>query len=114
MLVSMQSEDELAETVDKDLRKILINPNAKGSRVLGVRVWPKAIPQFLVGHFDQLDAAKAGLANAGLKGLFLGGNYVSGVALGRRAGPKGGQEGPSPRAPCQKSKINGYKGLYRL
>ena len=79
----MQSEDELAETVDKDLRKILINPNAKGSRVLGVRVWPKAIPQFLVGHFDLLDATKAALANAGLKGLFLGGNYVSGVALGR-------------------------------
>nr|ABD52324.1 plastid protoporphyrinogen oxidase [Amaranthus tuberculatus] len=81
--ILQKSEDELAETVDKDLRKILINPNAKGSRVLGVRVWPKAIPQFLVGHFDVLDAAKAGLANAGQKGLFLGGNYVSGVALGR-------------------------------
>lgn len=50
---------------------------------MGVRVWPQAIPQFLIGHFDLLDAAKAALTDGGHKGLFLGGNYVSGVALGR-------------------------------
>lgn len=50
---------------------------------LAVRVWPQAIPQFLVGHLDLLDAAKAGLSKNGLQGLFLGGNYVTGVALGR-------------------------------
>lgn len=65
------------------MRKILIEPNAKEPHALGVRVWPQAIPQFLIGHFDVLDAAKAALSNTGLKGLYLGGNYVSGVALGR-------------------------------
>lgn len=69
--------------MDRDLRKMLINPNAKDPLVLGVRVWPQAIPQFLVGHLDILDAAKNALSNSGFQGLFLGGNYVSGVALGR-------------------------------
>lgn len=51
--------------------------------MLGVRVWPQAIPQFLIGHFDLLDAAKAALRDTGSQGMFLGGNYASGVALGR-------------------------------
>lgn len=78
-----KADSELVEAVDRDLRKILINPNAKDPRVLGVRVWPQAIPQFLIGHLDLLDVAKASLKNTGFEGLFLGGNYVSGVALGR-------------------------------
>ncbi|KAI9082492.1 hypothetical protein K1719_035361 [Acacia pycnantha] len=78
-----KTDDVLVEAVDRDLRKILINPNAKDPHVLGVRLWPQAIPQFLVGHFDLLDAANAALKNTGHEGLFLGGNYVSGVALGR-------------------------------
>lgn len=71
------------EAVDRDLRKMLISPNAKDPLVLGVKVWPQAIPQFLIGHLDLLDAAKAGLRDGGNQGVFLGGNYVSGVALGR-------------------------------
>lgn len=71
------------ESVDRDLRKMLINSNAPDPLVLGVRVWPQAIPQFLVGHLDVLDNARTALSNGGFKGLFLGGNYVSGVALGR-------------------------------
>ncbi|PON43244.1 Protoporphyrinogen oxidase [Parasponia andersonii] len=78
-----KTEGELVEAVDRDLRKILINPNAKDPVALGVRVWPQAIPQFLIGHLDILDAAKSALRDSGLRGLFLGGNYVSGVALGR-------------------------------
>ncbi|XP_044493256.1 protoporphyrinogen oxidase 1, chloroplastic [Mangifera indica] len=78
-----KTESELVEAVDRDLRKMLINPNAKDPVVLGVRVWPQAIPQFMVGHFDHLDAAKASLRDNGFQGLFLGGNYVAGVALGR-------------------------------
>ncbi|KAA8542983.1 hypothetical protein F0562_021522 [Nyssa sinensis] len=76
-------ESQLVEAVDRDLRKILINSNAEDPVVLGVRVWPQAIPQFLIGHFDILDTAKVALSNGGFEGLFLGGNYVSGVALGR-------------------------------
>lgn len=79
----MQTDGDLVEAVDRDLRKMLINPTAKEPIVLGVRVWPQAIPQFLVGHLDHLEAAKSSLHRGGFEGLFLGGNYVAGVALGR-------------------------------
>ncbi|XP_027365120.1 protoporphyrinogen oxidase 1, chloroplastic isoform X1 [Abrus precatorius] len=78
-----KTDGELVEAVDRDLRKILIKPNALDPYVLGVRLWPQAIPQFLIGHLDLLDVAKASLKNTGFEGLFLGGNYVAGVALGR-------------------------------
>ncbi|KFK30747.1 hypothetical protein AALP_AA6G021700 [Arabis alpina] len=78
-----KSEGELVEAVDRDLRKMLIKPNSTDPLKLGVRVWPQAIPQFLVGHFDLLDTAKSSLTSSGHEGLFLGGNYVAGVALGR-------------------------------
>lgn len=81
--VVCQTESQLVEAVDHDLRKMLINLNAEDPLVLGVKVWPQAIPQFLVGHFDILEAAKAALSNGGFNGLYLAGNYVSGVALGR-------------------------------
>ncbi|XP_006644079.2 protoporphyrinogen oxidase, chloroplastic [Oryza brachyantha] len=78
-----KTESELVEAVDRDLRKMLINPRAVDPLVLGVRVWPRAIPQFLIGHLDHLEAAKSALGRGGYDGLFLGGNYVAGVALGR-------------------------------
>ncbi|WOL10509.1 protoporphyrinogen oxidase, chloroplastic [Canna indica] len=78
-----KTESELVEAVDRDLRKMLINSNAEDPVVLGVRVWPQAIPQFLVGHLDHLEAARVALSRGGFEGLFLGGNYVAGVALGR-------------------------------
>jgi oxygen-dependent protoporphyrinogen oxidase len=78
-----QSEDELVAQVDKDLRAMLIKPDAPPAKKLGVRVWPQAIPQFNVGHLDELAAARRGLADRGWSGAFLGGNYVVGVALGR-------------------------------
>lgn len=83
MFCLWQTDSELVEAVDRDLRKILINPKAQDPFVLGVRLWPQAIPQFLIGHLDLLDVAKSSLSNTGFEGLFLGGNYVSGVALGR-------------------------------
>ena len=51
--------------------------------VVGVRTWAKAIPQFNVGHGDKLEKARTALDDAGLDGIRLGGNYVSGVALGK-------------------------------
>ncbi|KAK4738072.1 hypothetical protein R3W88_001769 [Solanum pinnatisectum] len=78
-----KTEGQLVEAVDRDLRKMLIKPKAQDPFVTGVRVWPQAIPQFLVGHLDTLSTAKAALSDNGIDGLFLGGNYVSGVALGR-------------------------------
>ncbi|GBG00321.1 protoporphyrinogen oxidase chloroplastic [Raphidocelis subcapitata] len=75
--------EQLAAQVDKDLRTMLLKPDAPQPRIVGVRVWPRAIPQFNVGHLDVLDTAKKGLSSAGLEGVLLGGNYVSGVALGK-------------------------------
>lgn len=62
---------------------MLINRNAEEPLVLGVRIWPQAIPQFVIGHLDRLESARSALNKEGLKGIFLGGNYVAGVALGR-------------------------------
>lgn len=81
--ITSKTESQLVESVDRDLRKMLIKSNAADPLVLGVRVWPQAIPQFLLGHLDVLDNARIALSNGGFKGLFLGGNYASGVALGR-------------------------------
>ncbi|KAK3022700.1 hypothetical protein RJ639_047616 [Escallonia herrerae] len=78
-----KTKSQLVEAVDRDLRKMLINPNANDPLALGVRVWPQAIPQFLIGHLDILNATKIALSDGGIQGMFLGGNYVSGVALGR-------------------------------
>ena len=36
--------------VDKDLKEMLVSPDAPPPKVVGLRIWPKAIPQFNVGH----------------------------------------------------------------
>jgi oxygen-dependent protoporphyrinogen oxidase len=62
------------QQVDKDVRKMLLKPDAPPPRIVGVRVWPRAIPQFNVGHLDQLDKAKqvgAGLGT-GLAAVGIG------------------------------------------
>lgn len=78
-----QTQEQLVAQVDKDLREMLINPDAPTPTTVGVRVWPRAIPQFNLGHLDTLERAKGALQAAGYDGVLLGGNYVSGVALGK-------------------------------
>jgi len=78
-----QKQEDIVSQVDSDLRIMLLKKDAPPPTVVGVRVWPRAIPQFNLGHLDQLETAKAALAAAGWDNLLLGGNYVSGVALGK-------------------------------
>jgi oxygen-dependent protoporphyrinogen oxidase len=78
-----QTQEQIVAQVDKDLRIMLLKPDAPGPKTVGVRVWPRAIPQFNLGHLDQLDKAKGALSKAGWDNVLLGGNYVSGVALGK-------------------------------
>ncbi|CAK9205313.1 unnamed protein product [Sphagnum troendelagicum] len=81
-IVTMK-EEEIVRIVDRDVRTMLVKPDAPPPQVVGVRVWPRAIPQFTIGHLELLEDARKGLEESGLGGVFLGGNYVVGVALGR-------------------------------
>lgn len=78
-----QGDDAIVAQCDADLRAMLVSPDAPPARKIGVRVWPRAIPQFNVGHGATLDAARGALDGAGWGGVRLGGNYVAGVALGK-------------------------------
>jgi oxygen-dependent protoporphyrinogen oxidase len=76
----MQEEDIIA-AVDKDLRKVLLQENAPAPKVLGVQVWPTAIPQYELGHLEMMDElAEMESKNEG-GGLWICGNYRSGVAF---------------------------------
>ena len=45
-----------------------------------VTIWPRALPQYNLGHADRLDSIHKGLAR--FPGLFLTGNYLRGPAIG--------------------------------
>jgi len=79
------TESQLVEATHRDTTKTMLRPEASSQLpdVLGVRVWPRAIPQLDVGHAKRLNTVKEGLDAAGVKGVFLAGNYTGGVALGR-------------------------------
>jgi protoporphyrinogen/coproporphyrinogen III oxidase len=66
--------------VDKDNRAILLKPDAPQGKRIGCRVWPVAIPQYRKGHLDILAAIEKDEAQC--PGVFLGGNYRTGVAFG--------------------------------
>lgn len=75
------SEAEVVDVVDGDIKNILLKSGTGVKpKVVGVRKWPRAIPQYNVGYFDIMDEVKTSLKDS--PGLFLGGNYTSGVAFG--------------------------------
>lgn len=86
--ITKMTEDQLVEQVDKDLRTMLIKPDAVKARKVGVRVWNQAIPQFNIGHLDVLEAARKGLHQAKWDGVFLGGNYSAGAQSASGAPPQ--------------------------
>ncbi|XZN99790.1 MAG: protoporphyrinogen oxidase [Microcoleus sp.] len=72
--------EEIVALVHRDLSRMLLKPNVPQPKVLAVKVWKQAIPQYNLGHLDRLKQIDLGLKS--LPGMYLCSNYVGGVALG--------------------------------
>lgn len=72
--------EQIVGEVHRDLSQILLKPEAAQPKVLTVKLWKRAIPQYNLGHFDRLKQIDRGLKS--LPGLYLCTNYFGGVALG--------------------------------
>jgi oxygen-dependent protoporphyrinogen oxidase len=73
------SEEEIVAEVDKGCRQVLLNADAPPPKVLGLKLWPTAIPQYELGHLEIL--SKLEEAEKKTPGLWVCGNYRSGVAF---------------------------------
>jgi len=73
------SEEEIVAEVDKGCRAVLLNADAPPPKVLGTKIWPTAIPQYELGHLDLIETLEKAEADA--PGLWVCGNYRSGVAF---------------------------------
>lgn len=79
--IKQLSEEEVVKIVDADIKGILMKEGCSVKPVVvGKRRWERAIPQYNVGYSEIMDKAKESLEDA--EGVFLGGNYTSGVAFG--------------------------------
>ncbi|WP_277867397.1 protoporphyrinogen oxidase [Candidatus Synechococcus calcipolaris] len=75
------SSEAIAAIVKQDLHRVLgLSPNQ--GRLLSVKRWQRAIPQYTLGYGQQLESIQTHLKQ--LPGLFLCSNYIGGVALGDR------------------------------
>ncbi|WP_341732669.1 protoporphyrinogen oxidase [Microcoleus sp. EPA2] len=72
--------EQIVAEVHRDLSRILLKPNVPQPKVLAVKLWKQAIPQYNLGHLDRLQQIDRGLKS--LPGMYLCSNYVGGVALG--------------------------------
>ena len=73
------SEDEIISEVDKGCRDVLLKPDAPAPKVLGVKLWPTAIPQYELGHLEIISELEE--AESKVDGLWICGNYRTGVAF---------------------------------
>lgn len=72
------SSEELANLVHREMAPLLAlrsNPT-----FCNVTIWPRALPQYELGHGDRLASIRKNLAR--FRGLFLTGNYLRGPAIG--------------------------------
>lgn len=75
------SEDAILQEVHSGLKTTLLNDDAPPPKLLGLRLWPTAIPQYEKRHIeDVLNVIDT--CEARNPGLYLGGNYRTGVAFG--------------------------------
>lgn len=70
--------EELANLVHREIAPLLSIKNAP--TFCNVTIWPRALPQYNLGHGDRLAAITKKLN--GFPGIFLAGNYLRGPAIG--------------------------------
>lgn len=73
-----QSPDELADQVHREIASIL--GITKEPLFKNVTIWPRAIPQYNLGHVERLAAVEK--ARLKFPGLYFAGNYLNGPAIG--------------------------------
>ena len=77
--ISKLSDDEIVKFVDDGCRKVLLKDDAPPPKLIGMKVWPTAIPQYELGHLPLIKELEA--AESKLPGLWVCGNYRTGVAF---------------------------------
>ena len=73
------TEEEIIAEVDKGCRQVLLQDDAPPPKVIGLKLWPTAIPQYELGHLDIIQELEE--AEKKTPGLWICGNYRSGVAF---------------------------------
>jgi oxygen-dependent protoporphyrinogen oxidase len=73
------TEEEIITQVDKGCRQVLLKEDAPPPKVLGMKLWPTAIPQYELGHLEIIKELEEAERNT--PGLWVCGNYRSGVAF---------------------------------
>ena len=73
------SDEEIINEVDKGCRQVLLKPDAPPPKVMGLKLWPTAIPQYELGHLEIIKELEE--AEKKVPGLWVCGNYRSGVAF---------------------------------
>ena len=71
-------EPELAAQAEREVANVLGISGPPMTRV--IRRWPRALPQYNLGHAEVVAGLQAELSK--LPGLFLAGNYLSGASIG--------------------------------
>lgn len=73
------SDEQIIAEVDKGCRQVLLKPDAPEPKVLGLKLWPTAIPQYELGHLGIMKELEK--AEKQIPGLWVCGNYRTGVAF---------------------------------
>lgn len=73
------TNEEIIGEVDKGCREALLKPDAPEPKVIGMKVWPTAIPQYELGHLELMEKLDA--LEKEMDGLWVCGNYRTGVAF---------------------------------
>jgi len=73
------SEEEIISEVDKGCRQVLLKPDAPEPKVVGMKLWPTAIPQYELGHLEMMEELEK--IESSKDSLWICGNYRTGVAF---------------------------------